>query len=448
MASVQHCLPSAQQLHSLSSSGQLSSLYGFLWVNNSCALDSIMAAWMFAFLYFFNEVECGLLSTSCQDLFNDIEPGLISTICQTPTLFALLNEFKASQTAETVAYIKTKVIERVCISHSNTCVQGCLEHIPIGNLYSIAAVLEIMVNNFNLSKNFYSIKVMKEYSCPGCKTTVKNEKIYDRIPLFFGNQNPLDKVTRSNKQKNCESCKKNVKILNSIISYPTVLFTAPPVQLDEQPYKDVNQSPILLSFQHGDCKYRLVALVYYHNNHFTTVLRKQENVYYFYDGNKNSGQIVIISAKDNDFLPIIKLDGELHYWVLAMYKKSSEEIHEPPFHNAACLSTDSNGICDLLPPGQDKWSIDSSVQEYIIQNKMKQRAGNKPVGLFNQGSTCFANVIYQMLFHNMSFRNSLFNPLAEKNSVNHLLNIIFANMLFGNTAAFIPSDINQLLGIN
>jgi hypothetical protein len=376
------------------------SLYGFKWANNSCALDSIMTTWMFVFCELFNDVECLLLSSSCQ----------------TDTLIGLLNQFKQSQTEATVAMIKKNVIETVCLPHLASCdASSCIEHVPLGVFCSISIALNGIVKNFNVSEDFYSLEHERKYSCPCCKNETTKKKYHDIILSSTKVDDPINSSLLNLKIKSysCENCKSESNLLqlvhHKVTTYPVLLFSALPVSLTElrgNQYEGVDQTPIMLTFTHDCCHYSLVAIVYFiRDSHYVTILRKTDSMYYYYDGEVENGKMRQITEKDYDFLPKMNMFNELHIGVLTIYKKASE-AHGCTDQDEVTVDNEAHGCTDQdeVTVDNEVWSCTPTVSIGLLEELPPLRKADKPVGLRNEGATCYVNVLYQILFHNLHMR--------------------------------------------
>ena len=103
--------------------------------------------------------------------------------------------------------------------------------------------------------------------------------------------------------------------------------------------------------------------------------------------------------------------------------------------------------------------IESSVGVADIANDVDKQNENGtsmirqvPVGLKNLGATCYLNVLIQNLFHNVIFRDAVFNMVPEGNEIIHnvlrSLQTVFGHLLESNKNVYCLNEFTRLLQLN
>ncbi|KAI1316284.1 hypothetical protein EDD11_010192 [Mortierella claussenii] len=118
---------------------------------------------------------------------------------------------------------------------------------------------------------------------------------------------------------------------------------------------------------------------------------------------------------------------------------------------SAARCKDGNPHC-LNYMGQDQWENDDAFDKYFAERargpnpELALRPKDTPAGMKNLGATCYANSLLQVWFHDLAFRNAIYQCHFEQNgdkSMNALyqLQLLFAHLDRGSKEFYNPQSL-------
>ncbi len=128
--------------------------YGFRWEDNSCALDSLMAVWIFGHDRLFNSAE--------RHLFYELLPWC--------------SMLKGFRTLDNVAQLKQDVVRMLCKPHQLVCKPSCTKHAPLPVFYSLNRVHQVVINSSTTEcRDFVLLVDEINSSCTSCAFSKKKK---------------------------------------------------------------------------------------------------------------------------------------------------------------------------------------------------------------------------------------------------------------------------------
>ncbi|XP_067929195.1 ubiquitin carboxyl-terminal hydrolase 48-like isoform X2 [Watersipora subatra] len=130
------------------------------------------------------------------------------------------------------------------------------------------------------------------------------------------------------------------------------------------------------------------------------------------------------------------------------------EVSEQCRQHAECRKNCSGDPYCLSSLGFEKWSSGEMDYDWPSDddddNCLVKRKQDVPVGLVNLGATCYVNAFLQLWYHNLAFRNAVFewNQLQGTDGIVEALQYIFGLLEYSHRSCVDPSPLIEMLGLD